>query len=199
MARKKSITDTQILDMAYQIVIESGFKVFTARNIARHLNCSTQPIYLEFNSMGELKKAVMMRLRKDLKNQLSQRYTSDPLVDLGLAFADFVVSQPVLYQAIFVQAHFGVDEIRDFLDQQTDSVLLDYQPIATLNEAQRRDLLKALWIVATGLGNLAASGFVTLTDDQRSEMLSAVLKDFIANGRFTNATPAIALDQTAAM
>ena len=197
MARKKSITDTQILDMAYQIVIESGFKVFTARNIARHLNCSTQPIYLEFNSMGELKKAVMMRLRKDLKKQLGQRYTSDPLVDLGLAFADFVVAQPVLYHAVFVQAHFGVDEIRDFLDQQADSVLIDYQPIAALNETQRRDMFKALWIVATGLGNLAASGIVTLTDDQRSEMLSAVLQDFIANGRFTNATPAIALNQTA--
>lgn len=199
MARKKSITDTQILDMAYQIVIESGFKVFTARNIARHLNCSTQPIYLEFNSMGELKKAVMMRLRKDLKNQLGQRYTSDPLVDLGLAFADFVVNEPLLYNAVFVQAHFGVDEIRDFLDQQTDSMLLDYQPVAALSAAQRHDLLNALWIVATGLGNLAASGFVTLTDDQRSEMLSSVLQDFIANGRFNNSTSAIALDHTAAL
>ncbi|KRL41940.1 hypothetical protein FD01_GL002056 [Lacticaseibacillus manihotivorans DSM 13343 = JCM 12514] len=53
--------------------------------------------------------------------------------------------------------------------------------------------------MATGLGNLQASGFVTLTDDQRSEMLSSVLQDFIANGRFTNSTSAIALDHTAAL
>ncbi|WP_125711301.1 TetR/AcrR family transcriptional regulator [Lacticaseibacillus porcinae] len=199
MARKKSITDIQILDMAYQIVIESGFKVFTARNIARHLNCSTQPIYLEFNSMGELKKAVMMRLRKELKIALGQRYTADPLVDIGLAFADFVVTQPVLYDAVFVKANFGVDAVRDFLNQQADLILSDYQPAATLTDHQREDLIKGLWIVGTGVGSLAASGFVQLTDNQRSEMMLAVLQDFIANGRFTNAPSAIALDQAAVM
>ena len=199
MARKKSITDIQILDMAYQIVIESGFKVFTARNIARHLNCSTQPIYLEFNSMGELKKAVMMRLRKELKIALGQRYTADPLVDIGLAFADFVVTQPVLYEAVFVKANFGVDAVRDFLNQQAALVLSDYQPAAALSDHQREDLLKGLWIVGTGVGNLAASGFVQLTDNQRSEMMLAVLQDFIVNGRFTNAPSAIALDQAAVM
>lgn len=199
MARKKSITDTQILDMAYQIVIESGFKVFTARNIARHLNCSTQPIYLEFHSMGELKKAVMMRLQQDLNHELSQRYTTDPLVDLGLAFADFMQAKPAFYAAIFVQAHFGVDEVRAFLDQQGSTLLAEYQPVAALNATQRRNLLKGVWIVATGLGNLAASGFMVLTAAQRSEMLQTVVQDFISNGRFTKEAASITLDQTAAL
>lgn len=199
MARKKSITDTQILDMAYQIAIESGFKYFTARNIARQLNCSTQPIYLEFKSMGELKKAVLMRLRKDLKNKLSGRYTSDPVVDLGLAFADFVVKEPKLYEAVFVSQHFGVDAVQAFLRDQGFKLLAEYGPAAELNETQRLDLLKGLWIVASGMGILAAGGLLQLTSVQRSEMMLAVIQDFIANGRFTNAPSLIALDQTAVM
>ena len=54
MARKKTITHDQILNAAYDLVVEQGFKSFTARNIAKKMNCSTQPIYLEFKNMAEL-------------------------------------------------------------------------------------------------------------------------------------------------
>ena len=56
MARKKTITHDQILNAAYDLVVEQGFKSFTARNIAKKMNCSTQPIYLEFKNMAELKR-----------------------------------------------------------------------------------------------------------------------------------------------
>ena len=64
MARKKTITHDQILNAAYDLVVEQGFKSFTARNIAKKMNCSTQPIYLEFKNMAELKQAVMDRIKE---------------------------------------------------------------------------------------------------------------------------------------
>mgnify|MGYP002128688326 CR=1 FL=1 len=55
MARRKTITRDQILTAAHQVISEKGFSHFTARNIATQMNCSTQPIYLEFKNMNDLK------------------------------------------------------------------------------------------------------------------------------------------------
>ena len=55
MARKKTITREQILAAAYEVVATEGFSRFTARNIASKMKCSTQPIYLEFKNMDDLK------------------------------------------------------------------------------------------------------------------------------------------------
>jgi hypothetical protein len=46
---------SQIIDGAYQLIINEGFKKFHARNIAQHIACSTQPIYREFANLAELK------------------------------------------------------------------------------------------------------------------------------------------------
>jgi AcrR family transcriptional regulator len=64
MARKKTITRDQILNAAYEVVAKEGFSRFTARNIAAKMKCSTQPIYLEFKNMDELKKVLVKEIIK---------------------------------------------------------------------------------------------------------------------------------------
>ncbi|ELB47462.1 hypothetical protein OKE_03168 [Enterococcus faecium EnGen0043] len=61
MARKKTITREQILAAAYEVAATDGFTRFTARNIANKMNCSTQPIYLEFKNMDDLRQALLSR------------------------------------------------------------------------------------------------------------------------------------------
>ncbi|WP_461213465.1 TetR/AcrR family transcriptional regulator [Lacticaseibacillus sp. GG6-2] len=195
MARRKSITETQILETAYQLVVEEGFKSFTARNIARHLNCSTQPIYLEFNSMGELKSAVMERIKTELTNQVSRRYTDDPIVDLGLAYIDFALENRMLYRAVFVEDHFGVAEMREFAFSTALKRFNDYAPAVKLDPQRRRDTLTGLWIVATGICNLMAPGFIELTRSQMTDILQAVVHDFIANKRFSIDAKQIKINQ----
>ena len=53
--RRKVYTKDQILKAAYDVVAKEGFKGFTARNIAKKMGISTQPIYLEFKNMEDLK------------------------------------------------------------------------------------------------------------------------------------------------
>ncbi|WP_049218827.1 TetR/AcrR family transcriptional regulator, partial [Enterococcus avium] len=53
--RRKVYTKDQILKAAYEVVENEGFSGFTARNIAKKMGISTQPIYLEFKNMSDLK------------------------------------------------------------------------------------------------------------------------------------------------
>ena len=42
--RRKVYTKDQILKAAHEVVLESGFEKFTARNVAKKMGISTQPI-----------------------------------------------------------------------------------------------------------------------------------------------------------
>ena len=163
MARKKTITHDQILNAAYDLVVEQGFKSFTARNIAKKMNCSTQPIYLEFKNMAELKQAVMDRIKELLSLKMAKHFTN-----------------------VFVEDHFGVDEMREYAMSTAMRVFDSYEPAQHLNEAQLRNTICGVWIVATGIANLMAPGFIDITRDQMVDILTAVTQDFIVNGRFSD-------------
>lgn len=174
-----------ILDSAYGLVVEEGFVHFTARGIAKRMGCSTQPLYLEFKSMGDLKQAVMDKIKEALVMSLSRRFTADPIVDLGIAYVYFALEHAPLYRAVFIEDHFGVDTMREFAITAALKRVADYAPAAHLDDDQRRNTITGLWIVATGIANLMAPGFITVTREQMEDILRAVVHDFIVNGRFS--------------
>ena len=184
MARKKTITHDQILNAAYALVVEEGFKHFTARNIAKRMGCSTQPIYLEFTNMADLKQAVLDEIKETLQTKMSRRFTTDPIVDLGLAYINFVLDNPALYRAVFIEDHFGVEDMREFAFTTAIERLDQYAPAEQISEEQRRNTISGLWIVATGIANLMAPDFIEISREQMIEILQAVIHDFIINKRF---------------
>ncbi|MFD1393287.1 TetR/AcrR family transcriptional regulator [Lacticaseibacillus jixianensis] len=184
MARKKTITRDQILSAAYALVVEEGFKHFTARNIARRMGCSTQPIYLEFTNMADLKQAVLDEIKDTLSTKMSRRFTTDPIVDLGLAYINFALDNRALYRAVFIEDHFGVEEMREFAFNTAFERLERYAPAEAISEEQKRNTISGLWIVATGIANLMAPNFIDISREQMIDILQAVVHDFIVNKRF---------------
>lgn len=193
LARKKTITHGQILAAAYGLVVEEGFKSFTARNVAKRMGCSTQPIYLEFRNMEDLKLAVMDEIKATLASKIARRFTTDPVVDLGLAYINFALENPVLYRAVFVEDHFGVTDMREYAMTTAMKRLDTYALAEPLTDAEKRNTIMGLWIVATGIANLMAPGFIDITREQMIDILKAVIQDFIINKRFSKDAVAVCL------
>ena len=61
MPAMKKVSKESIVDAAVDVLREGGAVAVNARSVARELGCSTQPIYLSFRSMEELKDAVTQR------------------------------------------------------------------------------------------------------------------------------------------
>ena len=59
MPPKTRITKDDIVKSATDIVRERGIGEINARDIAARLNCSTQPIFSNFNNMNDLFEAVI--------------------------------------------------------------------------------------------------------------------------------------------
>mgnify|MGYP001164696468 FL=1 len=176
MARKKTIKAEQILDKAYEIVLTDGLKSITARKLATALNCSTQPIYLEFGSMSELKQAVLEQAKARLIWYVSEeQHHDDALVNLGVGYIRFATVEPELYRALFIDNHFGAAETRAFVNQVTDIRLHDYQPLQRLTKEQQQQVVNEIWITMTGFATLINAHLVQFDEESASTQIGVML------------------------
>lgn len=98
MPAAKRISKEAIIDAAAAVLRIGGFEAINARSVAKALGCSTQPIYLSFRNMEELKSALTQRaieqhtrrVRESLRAHegCDSRYSS-----YGMGFVQFAAQE----------------------------------------------------------------------------------------------------------
>ncbi len=180
MARKKTITRDQILKAAYEVVATEGFTRFTARNIAAKMKCSTQPIYLEFKNMEDLKSALISQIFDYLATEVfTIERRGDIIVDLTLNYIGFANKEKRLYRALYLEEYGGGDSMQQFsFDLFVKSVKKDAK-FSELSTVELQSLHTGVWIVATGLAALMSSGIIHPTEDQIAKLMTETVDNIL--------------------
>lgn len=166
MARRKSITREQILNAAYQLVLAEGFSKFTARNVASRMKCSTQPIYLEFDNMDDLREQVMLKIQTYLlDNIFSKVITGNVLHDLVLNYVQFAEENRTLYRTLYVEEYIDAKELNDFNRTLFMSHMNQDEVFEKLTVEQKENCFITSWVMATGIATLNASGMYNPTQE----------------------------------
>ena len=182
MARKKEIGRNKILSIAYKMVVKDGIESLTARNIAKAGHFSTQPLYLEFNSMEDLRKEVLRKIADNLKNNILQKsYTGKPLIDMDLSYIDFAKEQENLFRAMFVDGKFGSKIIADTLINFGIEKFREQYPDSNYSEDRIRSVVIANWITTSGIASLIVNKIATFSQTQIINVLTAQINDAILN------------------
>lgn len=202
MARKKEIDKQRILDAAYKLAVRGGSESLTARNIAKAVNCSTQPIYLEFENMQDLRNQVLARISDELKsNTLQQNFTGEPLIDLDLSYLYFAKEHVDLFRAMFVDGKFGNQMIVDTLMGLGIEKFKQQFDAEQYSDERLKHIVIANWIAATGLATLLINKMANFTQAQMVSVLKAQIHDAMLNDRLTNVeeNPLFAADTDASL
>ena len=202
MARKKEIDKQRILDAAYKLAVRGGIESLTARNIAKAVNCSTQPIYLEFENMQDLRNQVLARISDELKsNTLQQNFTGEPLIDLDLSYLYFAKEHVDLFRAMFVDGKFGNQMIVDTLLGLGIEKFKQQFDAEQYSDERLKHIVIANWIAATGLATLLINKMANFTQAQMVSVLKAQIHDAMLNDRLTNVeeNPLFAADTDASL
>ncbi|MBL1230772.1 TetR/AcrR family transcriptional regulator [Enterococcus sp. BWB1-3] len=172
MARKKTITKDQILNAAYDVVATEGFSKLTARNIAAKMKCSTQPIYLEFENMDDLKEALFDKIHSYLSTEVfPEKHTGNTIIDLALNYIHFAKKESKLYRALYLEEYGGGQRMQEFSYNYFSSAVKKDPKYAELTDKQINSLHMGTWIVATGVASLMTSGIIHPTDEQIEELM----------------------------
>ena len=103
MPPKKRINREDIISVAFQLIKSEGIESLNARNLAKRLGCSTQPVFSEFKTMKELKEEVFEQAGYYFLEYLERAtLPHNQLYSFGLAFIDFVHKERNFYHLIFM-------------------------------------------------------------------------------------------------
>lgn len=202
MARKKEIDKQRILDAAYKLAVRGGIESLTARNIAKAVKCSTQPIYLEFENMQDLRNQVLAKIYDELKsNTLQQNFTGEPLIDLDLSYLYFAKEHIDLFRAMFVDGKFGNQMIVDTLMGLGLEKFKQQFDAEQFSEERLNHIVISNWIAATGLATLLINKMANFSQAQMISVLKAQIHEAMLNDRLTNVeeNPLFAADGDASL
>ena len=101
MPKSTTITKEIIIKTAFEIARKEGFAVLSARNIAKQIGCSTQPIYWSYKNMDDLKAEVCQKALSHLKNTMCQYKQAIHFWTWGLDMCIWLTSN-LLYSKQFI-------------------------------------------------------------------------------------------------
>lgn len=165
MARKKEHSRETIIDASLDMISKYGKDSFSIRNVANHLNASTQPIYSYFKDGRALYQATLLEIEKRLLAQISYPYSEYPFRNMGFGFTLFAKENPNLFDMYFSDMEMNKRFINKFLDKLRQ--IVDNDPrFVQLSSKGKDNLLQTLWTFSYGYAFLIIKGLVKDYSDE---------------------------------
>lgn len=190
----KKVSKEAIIDAAVEILREGGAAAINARSVAKKLGCSTQPIYLSFRNMDELKAAMTQRAialhTRHVRDSLSNREDSGSCYSgysryssYGMGFVKFAAEEKHLFRWLYLDGEQSVPHQYDVLLPEIIAAMVSEYGYT---EEQARKLHRDMAYYSYGLAILANTGHLNLTD---GELLAAFRREFTALAAYYGVSP----------
>ncbi len=190
----KKISKEAIIDAAVNVLREGGAAAINARSVAKKLGCSTQPIYLSFQNMDDLKAAMTQRaialhtqyVRDSLRshedsNSFYSRYSR--YSSYGMGFVKFAAQEKHLFRWLYLDGEqFGPYQDDVLLSEIMAAIVTEYGYTKELAKKLHRDMA----YYSYGLASLANTGHLNLTD---AELLASFRREFTALAAYYGVSP----------
>lgn len=179
MVRRKVYTKDQILKASYNIVLKEGFSGITARNVADKMGISTQPIYLEFKNMEDLKISLLLQIFNELENQYySKKSTGDPVIDMGLNVIEFAKKDRKLFMYVYIDSHGYGETLRQLSFDNLEKQVRLSEKYQTVSAEILADIYEKIWITSAGIATLLATEVITMTEAEINNALEEVVEKY---------------------
>ena len=174
MPPKVKITKEDIINASVELVRNNGMQAINARAIASALHCSTQPIFSNFATVGQLQEAVVQSayerylafLRKEAESGRYPQYKA-----FGMAYIRFAKEEKQLFQLLFMRDRTG-EELTPGTDFEASVELICASNGIRRESAEQMHL--EMWACVHGIATMFATSFLALEWDLISEMLTDV-------------------------
>lgn len=175
--RHKIYTKEQIIKAAKCLVSESGFENFTARNVAQKMGGSTQPIYVHFKNMQELKAELIERLQDDLweSSALNER-TGETIFDETITYIELARKYPKIFSALYLEGSGAGPAIYERSFKEFKEISKYHEKLSDLSDKKLTRLHHGIWVASTGMALLRKSGIIDPTNEQQKKLIMQVIE-----------------------
>lgn len=183
MPPKQKITKDTVLEAALDIIREQGADALNARNLAKQLGTSTQPVFSHFATMEELKDAAYAHAEQLYNTAMLNglQNSKDGFLGMGLAYIQFARTEKNLFQLLFMSNKLEQENASEIAGstEGDGQVIAMISSMTGLTPAQAQKLYTALWFTTHGIASLLATNGTKLEDDEAKGLLGLVFKGMI--------------------
>ena len=172
MPPKVKITKENIVSTALSLVRECGAEAINARAIASALGCSTQPVFSNFATMDELRRAVIsaayaMYLDFIKSEEESEKYPKYKA--FGMAYVRFAKEEKELFKLLFMRDRRGEDPSPSPDFEASVEIIM-----SATGMTKEKAMLMHLenWTYVHGVAVMLATSFLQLDWEFISDMIS---------------------------
>lgn len=173
-----------VIEAGFEIARQDGMDAVNARAIAARLGCSTQPLFREFQSMEQLKDAILKRAEVFYQQYTLRAMTEaeKPYKASGMAYLHFAKEETELFKALFMRNRGAEAGQRGGGDPVTSYSMDTLVSNTGMSREQAGIFHLYLWLFVHGMASMIATHSAVFTEEEMDGLVSgayqALLKQF---------------------
>lgn len=182
MARKEQISKQMILDGAFDLLRKEGIEMLTARRLAAHIGCSTQPIFRVYSNMEELNAEVFDKAKAFYEDYcVTYKRESDiPFIDLAMCYIQFAREELNLFKLLFLSKHDDENTMYDLINGNDNGfVIRELKRIKNLDMNKAGDIFMKVFVFMHGMACMALCGELDLSKEEVLPTLTEAVQGFL--------------------
>lgn len=158
MPAKKQITREMILNAAFMLLKTQGFEAINIKELAKELHCSTQPVYLSFTGMDELRNALIPLAVQEFETSMTLNDHHGIIRLYDMDYIHFAKNEPKLFCFLFMRSN-SFAEIRRMLLPMIEKAITELMERYHISHEEADNLHDQLWMHAHGIASMIATSF----------------------------------------
>lgn len=158
MPAKKRVSKEKILIAALKLLREQGYEAVNIKQLSKALGCSTQPIYLSFSGMDELRGELTPLAVSEFEEYMKDRGGDGAVCLYGMRYIRFAREEPYLFRYLFMRRN-AFAEIRQALLPMIEHSIEKLMNTYRIAHDEADMLHDQLWMHAHGIAAMIATNF----------------------------------------
>lgn len=174
------IKKEDLIKGSIKIIRDEGDNNLSARNLAKVVGCSTQPIFRLFTNMDDLKRTVyddVYELQK--KYLLRGNEHQVPFIGVGLSYIDFATKEKNLFKFLFMSSFTKYNNILEMADNEDGKKYTEMIIKSTgLSPESSKQIYINTWLIIHGIASMMATTNSKLTRNDIETIIFDAFKGY---------------------
>lgn len=186
MPPKQKITKDLLLEHAFQIAKEQGIMAVTSRSVAKSADCSIQPVFSQFPTMEELRKATFEYACSKLMQEILEYQDSPDFINrTNIWLLNFARNEPKLFELLYLSDSFHSANLWDTMMEweSNQKMMSAVEQKYGLTQEECKDIFLRGFFMLFGIAALIAKGKIEVSNEEAVDMVQRTFMQMADSGK----------------